>query len=156
MDAITVLAEDHHALSALLARAEQSGPDVPEQRQVRKDLVNRMVIIETEHEKLAAEFFWPVVRDRLPQGVRLASSARAREQCSKHVLTRLDRMPADEPEFQRLFDQVIEDVRAHLAYERDVVWPAVREALHHDQLEQLGERMAAAKAATPPGYDRKS
>lgn len=156
MDAIAVLAQDHDELADLLATVERNRSDVPEQRQVRKDAVNRMLLVEAAHERLAAEFFWPVVRDRVPDGVRLVSSARAKEQGSKHILSRLDRTPVDEPEFDGLLERAAGEIQAYLGYEQDTLWPAVRAAIPADQLEQLGQRMAAVRDATPPGYGRKA
>jgi hypothetical protein len=156
MDAITVLTQDHDTLLQLVRKLQQHGSDTPEQRQACKDLVNRMVIVEAAHEALAAEFFWPLVRRQVPGGVGLASAAIAREQGSRQVLSWLDRTAGEDVEFGRLLDSATREVRSHLAYEQEVVWPAVLAAFTPEQLAGLGERMAAARAATPPGYARKA
>jgi hypothetical protein len=158
MDAIAVLAQDHDELSHLLARVEQNRSDAAGQRQMRKNLVNRMVVVEAAHERLVAEFFWPVVQGRALDGNELVSSAHAKERSSKEILARLDRMATIESdsEFDRLLDRAVGEIRAYLGYEQDTLWPAVRAAVPADQLEQLGQRMTAAREATPLGYGRKS
>jgi hemerythrin-like domain-containing protein len=153
MDAFTVLGEDHDEILDLLARIERLQPvtaDVPVQRnREREDLVSKLIQAEAMHQALEKTCFWPAVRDELPDGPRLASSARGREDTARHVLTRLDRTPPEQPEFERLLDAAVQDIRAHITYEQNTVWPKVKATLSEERLTQLGERMARARSTVP-------
>jgi hemerythrin-like domain-containing protein len=153
VDALEFLRRDHAQLLDLLDRLDDgvcaaTPADVNQVRE-RRDLVTEVVMAESRHETVEEQFFWPAVRRRVPDGERLAEHAVRQEQAAKHVLARLDRLSAGEPEFQRLVDKVIDDGRTHIAYEQDIVWPAVREALSQQELDDLGAQMARAKRSAP-------
>jgi hemerythrin-like domain-containing protein len=160
MDAFTLLGEDHDEILDLLARIVQVRPSATDataaQLQRCKDLVSRLILVEAQHQALEKECFWPVVRNELPEGPRLASSARAREDTARHELARLDRTAPDAPEFERLLDAVVDDIRAHITYEQHSVWPKVRETLSPERLAQIGDRMTRSRSSTPPGFARKA
>jgi hypothetical protein len=158
MDAITLLGRDHDEMLALLADVERDrtprGRSEPARGQRRKDVVNRLMLIQSWHGSAENQFLWPLVRRDVPEGVRLVSRAQGQHASSLHVMGRLDRTPVDEPAFEQLLAAVVRDVRAHIAYERGVVWPAIRDAVGQDRLDQLGDRMSRARESIPPGYAR--
>lgn len=155
MDAITVLAHDHDELLELLLRMARHGSESPQQREVGRQLVHRMLLVEASHEDLEATFLWPVVENDVPDGPEIAARTRAAEKLCRESLARLGRMPPQDPEYAPLRDDTARRVREHLAYEQDVVWPALRNTLSPKRLAELGAKMAAAQDATP-GYERKS
>jgi hemerythrin-like domain-containing protein len=153
MDAIEFLRADHVRVLDMLTRLEQGSPAgtsaVADDRSVRRDLVTELVIAESQHEAVEEEYFWPAVRQQVPTGERMAEQALKQEQAAKHILDKLDKASPDEPEFEQLISKVIEDGRAHIAYEQDTVWPVVRDSLSQKDLDELGEKMAKAKKAAP-------
>jgi Hemerythrin HHE cation binding domain len=153
VDAIEFLHADHERVLDMLARLEADGPAVAgsdaDHLRRRRDLVTELVVAESQHEAVEEQYFWPAVRSWLPDGERLAAHAVQQEQEAKHVLARLDKLSADEPEFERLVAQVIADGRAHIAYEQDEVWPKLRETATVQDMRKLGEQMAAAKKSAP-------
>jgi hypothetical protein len=153
MDAIEFLRADHVRVLDMLTRLEQGPPAgtsaVADDKSVRRDLVTELVIAESQHEAVEEEYFWPAVRQQVPTGERMAEQALKQEQAAKHILDKLDKASPDEPEFEQLISKVIEDGRAHIAYEQDTVWPVVRDSLSQKDLDELGEKMAKAKKAAP-------
>jgi hypothetical protein len=89
------------------------------------------------------------VRDRLPDGGRLADEATGQEQEAKQVLARLDKSGADDPEFEGLLRQFITAGREHIAFEETRVWPGLRSALTSTEAEELGEKLEQAKKTAP-------
>ena len=69
---------------------------------LRKKMVEELIIEESKHEALEEMYFWPAVRDRLPGGDQLADTATGQEQEGKQVLDQLDKLNADQPEFEQL------------------------------------------------------
>ena len=116
---------------------------------LRKKMVEQLVIEESKHEAVEEMYFWPTVRDVLPDGDQLADTATGQEQEAKHVLDRLDKLDADNPEFEQLVATFIQAGREHIDYEEGQVWPSLREMLTADQANELGDKLAAGKTTAP-------
>ena len=92
-------------------------------------MTEQLIIEESKHEALEEMYFWPVVRDHLPDGDTLADQASGQEQEAKEVLAKLD---ADDAEF-----------------EETVVWPGLRTALSTERAAELGTQIADGKKTAP-------
>ncbi len=148
-----VLSRDHEEVKQLLSEFEK-GPTAangasPDQLALRKRMAEALVIEESKHEAVEEMYFWPAVRDRLPDGGRLADEATGQEQQAKQVLDRLDRTGADDPEFEKLLGQFVTAGREHIAFEETRVWPGLRSALTSAEAEELGEKLEQAKKTAP-------
>ncbi|HMH35504.1 MAG TPA: hemerythrin domain-containing protein [Streptosporangiaceae bacterium] len=148
-----VLSRDHEEVKQMLSEFEK-GPTAangasPDQLAVRKKMAETLVIEESKHEAVEEMYFWPTVRDRLPDGGRLADEATGQEQEAKQVLARLDKSGADDPEFEGLLGQFITAGREHIAFEETRVWPGLRSALTSTEAEELGEKLEQAKKTAP-------
>ena len=148
-----VLSRDHEEVKQMLSEFEK-GPTAangasPDQLALRKKMAETLVIEESKHEAVEEMYFWPAVRDRLPDGGRLADEATGQEQQAKRVLDRLDRTGADDPEFEKLLGQFITAGREHIAFEEARVWPGLRSALTSTEAEELGEKLELAKKTAP-------
>ena len=148
-----VLSRDHEEVKQMLSELEK-GPTAangasPDQLAVRKKMAETLVIEESKHEAVEEMYFWPTVRDRLPDGGRLADEATGQEQEAKQVLARLDKSGADDPEFEGLLGQFITAGREHIAFEETRVWPGLRSALTSTEAEELGEKLEQAKKTAP-------
>ena len=69
-----VLSRDHEEVKQMLSEFEK-GPTAangarPDQLAVRKKMAETLVIEESRHEAVEEMYFWPAVRDRLPDGGR--------------------------------------------------------------------------------------
>lgn len=142
-DVFTVLSEDHRQVEALLEEVRTASG----QRQ--KELADRLVIAESKHEAVEEMYFWPVVRDRLTDGVHLADTAIGQESEGKQLLARIDKTGADDPELGPLLAAFAEAATAHVAYEEGQVWTQLQAAITPPEAAELGQRLADAKAAAP-------
>jgi hemerythrin-like domain-containing protein len=152
-DAFHVLGQDHEAVKELLNQLE-NGPTVAtaaseSELRDRKRLTERLIIEESKHEAVEEEYFWPAVRDTLPDGDRLADEATQQEQDGKIVLDRLDKLDATDPQFEILLGTFITEGRAHIAYEEEQVWPALRQVLSASAAEELGTKLVRGKDVAP-------
>ena len=148
-----VLSRDHEKVKQMLSELEK-GPTAangasPDQLALRKKMAETLVIEESKHEAVEEMYFWPAVRDRLPDGGRLADEATGQEQEAKQVLARLDKSGADDPQFEKLLGQFITAGREHIAFEETRVWPGLRSALTSTEAEELGEKLEQAKKTAP-------
>ena len=152
-DAFDVLAQDHAEVRQMLAQLElgaiRQGSAGPEQLTKRKELAQRLVIEESRHEAVEEMYFWPAVREHLPNGDELADTAIGQEDEGKEVLDRLDKLHAGEPEFEKLLAEFIGAGREHIDFEETQVWPGLRAALTAEQSQEIGSKMEAAKKTAP-------
>jgi hemerythrin-like domain-containing protein len=152
-DAFAVLRSDHAAVEQLLAALENSpGHSAGAGSTVlgaRKEVARRLVIDSSRHEAAEEEYFWPTVRKRLAGGETLADEAIAQEQEAKEALARLDKLDADNDEFDQVIAAFIPAARRHIEFEETRVWPALRDALSSAQARELGEKLSKAREQAP-------
>jgi hemerythrin HHE cation binding domain-containing protein len=152
-NAFDVLAQDHIEVKRMLTELEMGAAreDAAGGGQLteRKKLAEQLVIEESKHEAVEEMYFWPAVREHLPNGNELADTAIGQEQAGKEVLTRLDKLDAGSPEFEKLLADFIRAGREHIAYEETYVWPGLRTALTAQQAEELGGKLEAGKKTAP-------
>jgi hemerythrin-like domain-containing protein len=153
-----VLARDHQNVKRMLAELER-GPTAQtgandNHLMRRKKMVEELIIEESRHEAVEEMYFWPTVRDRLPDGDELADTATDQEQEGKGVLDRLDKLNADQPEFEELVFTFVNAGRDHIAFEETKVWPPLRRTLTEDEAIRLGDQIAEGKRTPPPAPTR--
>ena len=133
--AFDVLASDHEQVKRLLSQFEAapaaSGTN-DSLLAARKKMAETLVIEESKHEAVEEMYFWPAVRKHVPNGDELADRAISQEQEGKEVLTKLDKLDANDPEFDRL---VREFIKAALSEEESV---------------ELGDKIEQGKKTAPP------
>lgn len=152
-DAFDVLSRDHQEVKLILSELETGpakGTGPAESRlQARKKAVEQLIIEESKHEAVEEEYFWPAVREKLPDGNALADEATNQEQEAKVVLDRLDKLDAGEPEFEELLGKFIMAGREHISFEETRVWPGLRGALSSGEAHELGEKLSSGKDMAP-------
>jgi hemerythrin-like domain-containing protein len=146
-DALQLLERDHDDVRRLLAALEQ--PALADAGQVSTGLVAQLVIMESGHEAVEEQYFWPLVRRRVQNGPRLAEQAVSQEQEARHVLDRLEKHGPGHPEFPARLRQFIAIGRAHIEFEETEVWPWVRLALSEQELDDLGAQLEQGKRLAP-------
>jgi hemerythrin superfamily protein len=147
--AFDVLAKDHQEVEDMLAEFERlptaadgAGPD---QLAFREKMARQLVMEESAHEAVEEMYFWPAVREYLPDGDALADQAQRQEQEGKEVLDRLAKLSAGEVEFETVLAQFIRDGRAHIAFEEERVWPGMRAALTAEEAGEIGRKLEEGK-----------
>jgi len=152
-DAFEFLAHDHDEVKAMLIRLEvggvRQGAATADQLAQRTKFAEQLVMEVSRHEAVEEMHFWPVVRERLPDGDDLADTAIDQEQNGKEMLDRLGKLDAGTPEFEKLLADFTRAGREHIAYEETHVWPGLRIALTRQQAEELGSTLEAAKKTAP-------
>ena len=152
-DVFDVLAADHMKVKRMLAELGK-GPTMStgasaDQLVLRKKMAEELIIEESKHEAVEEMYFWPAVRDHLPDGGTLAHQAVSQEQGAKEVLDRLDKLEASDPEFERLLIAFTAAAREHIDFEEQRVWPGLRSAITAQVAGEIGTKLAEAKKIAP-------
>lgn len=152
-DAFTVLSTDHADVKSMLdVLGSTPGHAAGASDAVltaRKGVAEQLVIASSAHEAAEEQYFWPAVRERLPDGDALADQAISQEGRAKEVLARLDKLDAADAEFDQLIAEYTPAALAHIEFEETRVWPGMRQALNAQESVDLGEKISAAKAKGP-------
>lgn len=145
-----VLAHDHREVKQMMTQLEDGASGTGEQAlAARKKLAEQLVIEESRHEAVEEMYFWPAVRERVPNGNELADRAIGQEQEGKEVLSHLDKLGADDAEFERLVKTFIKAGREHIEFEETHVWPELRSVLSGQEADELGGKLAEGKKTAP-------
>jgi hemerythrin-like domain-containing protein len=151
-DVFDVLSEDHNEVKQLLARLEEERPGAGAGKSKlanRKEKATKLITDESKHEAVEEMFFWPAVRDKLPDGEKLARHAMGQENEAKEVLAKLDTLEADSPEFEKLLTEFTAAAREHIEFEETQVWPKMREALSKQEATEIGKQLKDGKKTAP-------
>jgi hemerythrin-like domain-containing protein len=151
--AFDVLAKDHEEVKRMLAELEL-GPTAAtgansDQLALRKKMVQQLVIEESKHEAVEEMYFWPAVREHVPDGDDLANQAQEQEQEAKGVLDKLEKLDPGGEEFEAQLTQFAQAGRAHIAFEETTVWPSLRGALTAGEAGDLGRKLEEGKKTAP-------
>ena len=145
-----VLARDHQEVKQMLTQIEDGATGAGQQAlAARKKLAEQLVIEESRHEAVEEMYFWPTVRERVSNGNNLADKAIGQEQEGKEVLNRLEKVDADDPEFEKLIRTFIMAGREHIEFEETQVWPELRSVLSRQEADELGSKIAEGKKTAP-------
>ncbi|MGA8115079.1 MAG: hemerythrin domain-containing protein [Actinocatenispora sp.] len=142
---IEVLAHDHREVEDLFRRLEEPGL-APE---ASRDLVERVTVELVRHAVAEEHWLYPAVREYVPDGSELADDETAEHGEMEVVLKALEGMSPLDPEYRARVDDLISDVRAHIAEEEQQLFPALAAATTPEHLCELGARVEQAKRNAP-------
>jgi hemerythrin-like domain-containing protein len=152
-DVFDALGGDHAVIKRMLNALESSADNsTGAPRAVvaaRKAVAEQLITNSSAHETAEEQYFWPVVRERLPDGSDLADHAIEQEAEAKQMLNELKKLGGPEPQFDALVDTLILACRTHIEFEESQVWPALRKLLSPDESRELGKKVAKAKEHGP-------
>lgn len=119
-----------------------------DQLRLRVSIIDMMRTELSRHESAEQEHLWPAVRRHLPDGDERADTALGQEQDGKDTLAALARTDPASDEHRSLVEQLISQLRAHVAFE-DKVFLTLRDATDEDTRRELGKKIVQAYHAAP-------
>ncbi|WP_134731095.1 hemerythrin domain-containing protein [Amycolatopsis nivea] len=143
-DLITVITDDHRDVERVFAELE-SEPEAGN----RKDVVDHVIAELVRHSVAEEQLMYPAARKHLDNGDEIADHEIEEHAEAEKVMKRLERKNPGEPEYEELLGKLIADVRHHIRDEENDLLPRLREACSAEELDQLGERVLAAKKIAP-------
>ncbi len=146
MDAITLLKEDHRTVEQLFKRFEQAGDRAHVQK---RQIVDRIIQELSVHAAIEEQVFYPVARTTVPDTEDIALESLEEHHVVKWLLAELVDMDPAQERFDAKVTVLIENVRHHVEEEENEFFPMVRKALGRNELADLGETLADAKASAP-------
>ena len=146
MDAIELLKNDHRTVERLFSRYEDT---TDQAEKTRDDLAHDMIHELSVHAVIEEEVFYPAVRLAVPDEEGDVLEALEEHHIVKWTLSELEKLDSTDERFHPKVTVLIEMVRHHVEEEEGEMFPQVRKALSDAQLDDLGNRLDAAKAKAP-------
>ena len=145
-DAIVLLKDDHKTVEQLFKKFEQAGDRA---LVAKRTIVDSIIEELTIHAFIEETIFYPAAREAVPE-----TEDHVLESVEEHhvvvwMLSELSTLAPEAENFVAKVTVLIENVRHHVKEEEQEWFPQVRKAMGRKQLQELGERMIAAKGNAP-------
>lgn len=141
-DAIEFLTSDHRNVDALFTQAQAT---TPPNREVIDSIVREL----STHDAIEKEYLYPTVREKVPNGDQIADRSIDEHQEQAELLVDLDKSEPGSAGEASLLTQLIASVKAHVAEEETITFPALRQSVTPDELATLGTSLAEGKQTAP-------
>ena len=148
MNIFSVLQREHGEVEDLLHQLQADSPAPAMDEVARAHLADHLLMAESRHEVAEEIVFWPAVRKRVHRGNEFADKALAQEREAKYILDAL-RVAASDASRSELIDEFARSARAHMAFEEEQVWPALRHATTHVAWWLMGLRFSFVARYSP-------
>jgi hemerythrin superfamily protein len=146
MDAIDLLQTDHRTVEQLFTRYEAT---TDQATKAREDLARNIIKELSIHAVIEEQVFYPAVRLTVPDEEDDVLEALEEHHVVKWTLSELEKLSPSDERFHPKVTVLIEAVRHHVEEEEGEMFPAVRDALSARELDDLGDRLDAAKRGAP-------
>ncbi|WBP84480.1 hemerythrin domain-containing protein [Kitasatospora cathayae] len=142
---IAELTTDHREVAGLFDEVQALPPGAPR----RRELVDEFTIELVRHSVAEEEYLYPAVREHVPGGGPIADKEISDHAAVERLLKELEGMEATDSRFDMLVEQVVSEVRQHVADEEQNLFPALERACSPDTLNELGDQVRRAKKLAP-------
>ncbi|WP_320773381.1 hemerythrin domain-containing protein [Streptomyces sp. CRN 30] len=150
-DVVELLKAQHTRIRDLLDEVAATSGE--ERKQHFQDLVRLLAVHETAEE----EVVHPFARKNIEGGEQIVKDRIQEEESAKGLLSRLDDMDTDSPEFMTRFEELRTNVLAHAEAEEKYEFARFRQVADQSKLENLARAVKAAETVAPtrphPGTD---
>jgi hypothetical protein len=140
-DAVSVIEDEHRTLQSLFERVSKPDEDRPE-------VLKQIVRLLSSHVGAEKQLVVPVVRERVPDGELIADHLSDYHDEVEHILITLDRRKVNSPDVPALVTDLLRLTDTHVAEAQNDLFPALRQALTADELDELGGRMLSDERLT--------
>lgn len=144
-DLIEVILKDHREVEAAFVELEERTGDP----QARKDLVDHVIAELVRHSVAEEQFMYPAARSRLSDGDDIVDHELQEHAEAEEVMKRLEGLEPDDPQFEPLLKQLMDDIRHHISEEEGDLLPRLKAACDRKELQELGHKVAVAKEFAP-------
>jgi len=149
-DAIALLKQDHDKVKALFAQADALSDTAHAARlKLFKEIDAELTVHTTVEEKI----FYPAFKAKTKRNSDERDEvleAYEEHAGAKDLIAKLERLDARDETYKAKLQVLGEMIRHHVEEEESVMFPEARRLLGHDELQRLGEQIAAAKRKLQP------
>jgi hemerythrin superfamily protein len=144
-DAIVLLKNDHKTVEQLFKKFEQAGDSGATKRKLVDSIIEELIV----HAFIEETVFYPAAREAVPETTDHVLESIEEHHVVVWMLSELTGLSPEAENFDAKVTVLIENVRHHVQEEEQDWFPQVRKAMGRKRLQELGERMIAAKSEAP-------
>lgn len=144
-DAIELLTSDHREVEQFFKQYEAATNDAGVAHYAAEQIIRELSV----HAAVEEMILYPMIRKADPDSSGLVDHSLEEHQEVKELLAKVDGRPANDPEIREIFGKLKSSVEEHVSEEEGKLFPALRSHVKQDELMELGEKMAKAKATAP-------
>jgi len=147
-DVIEILEHDHREVEDMFTELESlRGASSEEDKKRRKELTEDVTIELVRHSVAEEVIVYPTVEDKVSKEE--VEHAREEHAEAEETLAKLEKLDADDPEFDDRLGELMGEIRHHIEDEEGEMFAHMREVIDKDELLKLGERVDAFKKVAP-------
>ena len=147
MDAFELMKKDHEKVSGIFEKLE---PTTERGVKTREELFAQLKSELDIHAKVEEEIFYPAIKEA-KETHDITLEAFEEHKVVKGLLAELDALAKDDETWGAKFTVLKENVEHHVEEEEGEMFKSARKVLTKEQIEELGERMQAAKTEQKKG-----
>lgn len=142
---VSVLGEDHRRLEGIAGDYERQafGDRGP------RDLVAHLITEFVRHSVADERHVYPLVKQVLPDGAKLAEQEIERLAGAERVMKTLEGLESDADDFDRLARELVAAIREHVFWEGRDLLPRLEDHCTPEQIQDAGNKVWQAKATAP-------
>ncbi len=138
-DVITMLEQDHREVEELFEKIKNTNGAA------RAQLVSRLAADLRLHMKVEESIVYPAIAKQVDDGDDMVEEAKTEHEGARKVLGDVEKLSPNEPGFDGALEMLEAGISHHVEEEEDEVFPKFRESVSAEELDDLGQRVAAAK-----------
>ena len=147
-DVIEILEHDHREVEEMFAELESlRGASSDADRERRKELTEQVTIELVRHSVAEEVIVYPRVEGRV--GEDEVEHAREEHAQAEKTLQRLEKLDADDPDFDDELASLMKEIRHHIDDEEGEMFAHMRRSMDADELRSLGTQVEAFKKVAP-------
>src|SRR3954471_5378279 len=147
-DVIEILEHDHREVEEMFRELETlRGASTEDAKAKRKELTDRVTIELVRHSVAEEVIVYPKVEDQV--SAEEAEHAREEHAEAEETLKRLEKLDADDPQFDDELATLMAEIRHHIEDEEGEMFAHMRQVIDADELRTLGGRVEAFKKVAP-------
>jgi hemerythrin superfamily protein len=145
---IDILKQDHREAEQMFAELMLlNGQTGEEDLKRRKDLADQVVIELVRHSVAEEAEVYPRVKERVSDAE--AEHAKHEHAEAEETMNRLDKLGPTDPEFEVVLNELIREIREHVAEEEGQMFPHMEQIFSPQELVEMGEKVEAVKKIAP-------
>src|SRR3954465_3032129 len=145
---IEALENTHREVEDMFAELESlRGASSEEDKERRKTLTEQVTIELVRHSVAEEVLVYPMVEDKVSSEE--AEHAREEHAEAEETLKRLEKLDADDPDFDDELATLMKEIRHHIEDEEDQMFAHMRQIIDADELRKLGGRVESFKKVAP-------
>ncbi len=138
-DVVTMLEQDHREVEELFEKIKRTNGAA------RAQLVSRLAADLRLHMKVEESIVYPAIAKQVDDGDDMVEEAKTEHEGARKVLADVEKLSPNEPGFDGALEMLEAGISHHVEEEEDEVFPKLRESVSAGELDDLGEKVAAAK-----------